>query len=155
MIEAVSELLSESAQNALETMFFTTPDRISTERARPGGELIAASQTFHGAPPGRFGIVVSAPAATTIAASFLGSEDDAKLPLSQVSAVIGELANIICGTMLSELQPDANFDLSEPATSYAGASEPAPDFLSGSPAVVRFELPGGAIILSFAFEERV
>lgn len=155
MIEAVRQLLSDSAQNALETMFFTTPDRISVELARPDGELIAASLTLQGAPPGRFGMIVSAPAARTIAGNFLGSADEAKLPLSQVSGVIGELANMICGTMLSDLEPEANFDISEPATAFAAASEPGPDFLSGSPAAVRFDLPDGAIVLSFAFEERV
>jgi CheY-specific phosphatase CheX len=154
MIEAVRQLLSESAQNTLETMFFITPDRISTELERPEGELIAASVTFQGAPPGRFGMVVSARAARGMAANFLGSEDDAKLPLAQVSGVMGELANIICGTMLSELQSDANFDLAEPFTLHASANEPGPDFLSGSPVAVRFETPEGAIIFSFAFEER-
>ena len=154
MIDAVRQLLSESAQHALETMFFTMPDRISTELERPTRELVAASVAFHGAPPGRFGIVVSASVATSIAANFLGCEDDAKLPRAQVSGVIGELANIICGTMLSELQSDANFDIGVPTTSCAGASEPGPDFLSGSPAAVRFDLPGGAMVLSFAFEER-
>ena len=154
MIEVVRRLLSESAQNALETMFFTTPEAVSTELQRPSGELIAASLSFQGAPPGRFGILVSAPAARRMAANFLGSDEEARLPPAQVSGIVGELANMICGAMLSELESDANFDISEPATAYAGASEPGPDFLSGSPVAVRFELPGGAMVLSFAFEER-
>ena len=155
MLDAVGQLLSESAQNALETMFFTTPDGISTDLGRPEGELIAASLTFQGAPPGRFGIVISTPAASAMAINFFGAEDDAVLPPADVAGVIGELANMICGAMLSELESDANFNISEPATSYAGAGEPGPDFLSGTPAAVRFEVPGGAIVLSFAFEERV
>ena len=153
MIEAVGQLLSKSAQDALETMFFTTPDWVSTELERPSGELIAASLTFQGAPRGRFGMVVSAPAARSMAASFLGFDHEARLPLAQVSVVIGELANMICGAMLSELESDEHFDLSAPATAYAGASEPGPDFLIGSTAAVRFDLPGGAIVLSVAFEE--
>ena len=58
MIEdAVHQLLSESAQNALETMFFTTPDSVSRDPSRPAGKLIASSLTFEGAPPGHFGLL--------------------------------------------------------------------------------------------------
>ena len=64
MIEnAVYDLLSESAQKTLETMFFTMPDQVSAESHRPAGALIVASLTFQGSPPGRFGIVVSEPVA--------------------------------------------------------------------------------------------
>ncbi len=60
MIEdAVHQLLSESATSTLETMFFATPDKVSMDPRRPAGELIAASLTFQGAPPGRFGLLVS------------------------------------------------------------------------------------------------
>jgi CheY-specific phosphatase CheX len=154
MIEdSARALLSESAQKTLETMFFTTPDRVSADPQRPAGELIAASLTFQGAPPGRFGVVMSEPVARTIATNFLGAEDGKRLPPAQVRGVIGELANIICGAVLSELESNANFDLSSPAPVQVGADEPGPDYATGSPVTCRFEMPEGAIVLSLAFEE--
>src|SRR5260370_23941932 len=103
MIEdAVHQLLSESAENALETMFFATPDEVSTDPRRPAGELIAASLTFQGAPPGRFGLVVSNLTARTLAANFIGYDigydDAARLLPAQVAGVMGELANMMCGS---------------------------------------------------------
>jgi len=154
MIEdAARQLLSESAQRALETMFFTTPDAMSTDTSRPGGELIGASLTFAGVPPGRFGAVVSAPVARSIAANFLGVEDDAAVSPEQVREVIGEFTNMICGAVLSELESDANFDLSAPAPFRIGSTSPLPVYLGEYPVTCRLEMPAGAIVLYLAFEE--
>jgi CheY-specific phosphatase CheX len=152
--DSVRQLLSESAQKTLETMFFMTPDGISEMAQRPAGPLIAASLLFTGTPPGRFGIVISTPVARTLAANFLGFEDERKLPLPQVGGVIGELANMICGVVLSELESHCNFDLTTPAPVMVGADDPGPDYSAGSPVTCRFELPDGAMVLSLAFEER-
>jgi hypothetical protein len=156
MIEdAVHKLLSESAAATLETMFFAAPDQVSMDPRRPAGELLAVRLTFQGAPPGWFGLVASEPVARTLAANFIGCEDGASLLPTQVSAVIGELANIMCGSVLSELESDANFDLNEPETTHAGAADAGPDFAAGSPSTCRFEFPEGALVFFFAFEERV
>jgi CheY-specific phosphatase CheX len=151
--DSVRQLLSESAQKTLETMFFMAPDGISAVAERPAGPLIAASLLFNGTPPGRFGIVISTPVARTLAASFLGFEEEGKLPLPQVGGVIGELANMICGAVLSELESNCNFDLTTPAPVMVGADDPGPDYSTGSPVVCRFEVPDGAIVLSLAFGE--
>jgi CheY-specific phosphatase CheX len=150
---AVHQLLSESAQNTLEIMFFSTPDRVSAEPHRPAGSLIAASLSFQGAPPGRFRILVSESLARTLAANFLGSDDEAHLLPAQVAGVVGELANIVCGAVLSELETNANFDLSVPESIHRGAGDPGPDFTAGSPSVCRFEMDGGALVIFLTFEE--
>jgi hypothetical protein len=156
MIEdAVHQLLSESAQRTLETMFFATPDKVSMDPRRPAGELIAASLTFQGAPPGRFGLVVSDAVARTLAGNFGACDDDAPLPAAQVAGVIGELANMMCGAVLSELESDANFELSAPQSIPIGADEPGPDFAAGSPSICRFEFPEGDLVFFFQFEEPV
>src|SRR6267378_277453 len=130
--DAVRDLLSESAHKTLETMFFTMPDQVSAEPHRPAGELIVSSLTFQGSPPGRFGIVVSEPVARTLAANFIGAEDEARLLPAQVAGVMGELTNIICGAVLSELESNANFDLGTPESIRVGAGDPSPDFTTGS-----------------------
>jgi chemotaxis protein CheY-P-specific phosphatase CheC len=154
MIEnAVRQLLSECAQQTLETMFFAAPDAIFPDAARPAGELIAASLTFQGDPPGRFGVVLSSPLARTMAINFLGLEDDAELPPSQVNEVVGEMTNIICGAVLSELESNANFDISTPAPRRVGETEPLPDHFTGLPFGCRMELPEGSIVVSLFFED--
>jgi CheY-specific phosphatase CheX len=150
--KTVRELLIESAQNALEIMCFSDAEVVSGEVTTPEGELLAASLTFEGAPSGSFGLLISANAARSVATNFLAADDEARLTAAEVSAVIGELANMICGAMLSELESDATFDISEPGVAVAKAGEIAPDWLSGSQSAVRFELAGGAIALYSAFD---
>jgi len=156
MIEnAVYQLLSESAQKVLETMFFTAPDAVSSEPQRPPGPVIAATLTFQGAPPGRFAILVSDPVGRTLAANFLGVEDEIHLRPPQIAEVIGELTNMIAGAVLSELESNANFDIGAPNLTRLGAGDPAPDFEAGSTSISRFEFSNGALVLFFAFEEPV
>jgi len=151
--DAVHDLLSESAQKTLETMFFAMPDQVSAETHRPAGELIAASLTFRGSPPGRFGILVSDPVARTLATNFMGADDGKRLLPAQVAGVIGELTNMICGAVLSELEANANFDLGAPEWIRVAAGDPGPDITTGSPSFCRFEFPEGALIFFLAFEE--
>ena len=160
MMEAKNEyaahrLLPESAQTALETMFFAMPDTVSEDPRRPDGKLIAASLTFQGSPPGRFGLLISDPVARTLATNFMGCDDPADIPSDKVAGVIEELANIICGAVLSEMESKVNFDLSAPKSIDVGADEPGPDFTVGSPSTCRFEFPEGAIVFFLAFEEPV
>jgi hypothetical protein len=152
---AVHDLLLESAQKALETMFFASPDTVSTEPRRPAGELIAASLTFQGTPPGRFGLIVSDLFARTLAANFIGCDDPASLLPAQVAGVMGELANMMCGAVLSEMESDVNFDLSAPESIHVGADEPGPDFSAGSPSICRFEFSEGALVSFLMFKEPV
>jgi hypothetical protein len=149
---AVRERLPESAQRALETMFFAAPDNVSIDPGRPAGPLIAASLAFQGSPPGRFGLLVSDLFARTLAADFIGCDDPAGLRPDQVTGVIGELANMICGTVLSDLESDANFDLFPPESKQLGADDACPDFTAGSPFTCRFESSGGALVVFLAFE---
>ncbi|HMF79438.1 MAG TPA: chemotaxis protein CheX [Bryobacteraceae bacterium] len=151
--DAVLQLLSESGRQALETMFFALPDAISSERLRPSGELVAGSLTFAGEPPGRFGIVLSEPVARTIAANFLGSDDENALTPDQIGDVVAELTNIICGSVLTDLEAKVNFDLSSPVAIHVPAGAPAPNYCEESPLACRFELLGGSLLLCLAFEE--
>jgi CheY-specific phosphatase CheX len=154
MIEdAVRRLLAESAGQTLETMFFAAPDSVSAAAERPPGALIASSLTFQGSPSGSFAAVVSTPLAVVLATDFLGMDDTSGLGPGQVEMVVGELSNIICGAVLSELEAGSNFDISSPRLVSVSASEPGPDFQTASPVSCRLEMPQGAIVLHLAFEE--
>jgi CheY-specific phosphatase CheX len=150
--ELVDRLLPESAQQTLETMFFAMPDTLSLDPVRPAGELIAASLPFQGSPRGKFGLVASCSLARTLAANFIGCDEPADLRSEQVTGVAGELANMICGAVLSSLESDANFDLGAPLAIEVGAEEPGPDFSAGSPSICRLEFPEGTLVLFLAFE---
>jgi len=150
---AIHQLLSESAQKTLETMFFAIPDTVSMDPQRPPGELIAASLSFQGAPPGRFGLLVSEPLARNLAVSFAGVDDPSQLPPGQVASVMGELSNMLCGVVLSELESYNNFDLGAPQPVHVGADQPGPDFTAGSPSVCRLEFPEGALVFFLSFGE--
>lgn len=117
-----NQALFDSAAEVLETMFFTSlsEDAVSSPL---GEDSMSAILSFRGSPSGRFGIRVSPLTARRIAASFLAQEEE-ELTETQTGEVIGELANMLCGSVLSRLEKDSRFELSHPeiATS-AGPSE--------------------------------
>ena len=156
MINAELErLVRASLEKTLETMFFTMPDEVSGNAERPEGDLIAVRLRFEGKPPGMLGLLVSESLAQSLAANFLGCEDDAALPAEKVMAVIGELANMICGAVLSKIKSDETFDLETPNPILVAAGEAAPDFAGGDQCACRFEFPEGAMTAFFLVQERV
>jgi hypothetical protein len=154
MDAAIHRLLSESAQKALETMFFAIPDRVSMDPERPVGNLIACRLTFQGTPSGRFGLLISLQLAGNLAVDFMGSDSVSDLAPDVIDGVMAELTNMLCGVALSELEAHSNFELSMPESARVGALEPAPDFASGQPSVCRFEFPAGALVFYLFFEEQ-
>ncbi len=163
---AVERLLPEMAARTLETMFFTLPDSVSlgctfVKSGRPSGELICASLTFRSptsqcSAAGHFGLIASYSVAKKLSADFLGWDEDAGVAQDRVISVIAELANMICGAVLSEMEFDASFDLSSPESVCIGANEPGPDFTGRAPSICRFEFRGGGVLLLFlALEESV
>ncbi|HKW97091.1 MAG TPA: chemotaxis protein CheX [Bryobacteraceae bacterium] len=109
---AVDQVLISATTEVLETMFFT-PVLGSTAAAASSSGLVAAQLAFCGALEGTFAIQVTLPAAREIAANFLGSETGEPSP-DAIGEVLTELANMICGSVLSHLDGEAHFDLSHP-----------------------------------------
>jgi CheY-specific phosphatase CheX len=117
---AIRNALGESVREVLEKMcFIDLPAPAAGDEVRMRG--IAAELAFDGDPPGSFRLDLDATAARVAAAGFLG-EDPAELPLDQVQEVICELANMICGSVLSRVESSAVFRLSKPAA----AADPVP-----------------------------
>jgi hypothetical protein len=116
MIESrMREALAEAAGEVLETMFFTTV--VGEGAAAPDG--LAMSVIFSGEAYGCLTAGASPDAARALASSFLG--DDEITPV-QTEEVLGELANMICGSVLCRLWPSSRFELSHPvAAVYEGA----------------------------------
>jgi CheY-specific phosphatase CheX len=105
--------LRESVEEVLEKMFFVEAiEEPSLEAGSPDAE-IAVRLTFEGSPSGALTLRVTSAAARRFAADFLG-EDEALLSPAQVGEVSCELANMICGSVLSRVESAATFRLASP-----------------------------------------
>lgn len=133
-------MLEVATCDALETMcFFGVMGPL--EEMPDGEERISARVSFHGDATGVFHSMLDLPAAMAIAANFLG-EEPADVSRSGMEAVVCELANMICGSVLSNYRKDGHFELSSPEITRAGEEQP-------DQAVRRvFELESGSIALA-------
>ena len=111
---ALSAALEESVADILEKMFFIPA--VSSAPAVSSGGLpeIAAQLSFLGEPSGILTLRVSQDLARSIGADFLGVDMD-EVSQQQVEQVICELANMICGSVLSRARGATTFHLLAPA----------------------------------------
>jgi CheY-specific phosphatase CheX len=68
---------------------------------------------FEGGVRGSFGLHLAENTARTLAANFLG-EDDSTLTPQEISEVVGELTNMLCGSVVSRIEGRSKFALSHP-----------------------------------------
>lgn len=111
-VSELDQMLFDSAEVVLETMFFTSLVG-DAEPGVAGAPGISASLSFQGKPSGSFGVRVSLETGRKIASSFLGVEEE-ELTDSQIGEVICELANMLCGSVVSRLESTSTFELSHP-----------------------------------------
>lgn len=104
--------LSSAVAEVLESMFFLEALGEAIDASGDAG-TITARMTFDGDPPGCFRLRLAREAANAIAADFLG-EDAGALTVQQTTDVTLELANMICGAVLSRIESSATFRLGSP-----------------------------------------
>jgi CheY-specific phosphatase CheX len=120
----IREALAGAVADVLERMFFL--DALGEAAESPAeAETVTVRLTFDGDPPGRFQMRIARAAAHTIAADFLG-EDAESLAPQQSADVTLELANMICGAVLSRLESSATFRLGTPQIVSGDAGPHAP-----------------------------
>jgi CheY-specific phosphatase CheX len=116
------QALRDSVDEVLEKMFFaeTLGEASGADQAEdsPHG-TIAVELAFEGEPSGSMCLRLTADAAREIAADFLGMEG-AEISINQISEVVRELANMICGSVLSRVESAATFRLGVPRIVTAG-----------------------------------
>jgi CheY-specific phosphatase CheX len=118
----VGEALRDAVTEVLQKMFFIRilddpdPSTLSHggRRAPPGNE-IGAWVDFHGDPSGALLLRLDRSVARTVAADFLG-EEEREVGERQVEEVTAELANMVCGAVLSHIESSASFRLDTPRT---------------------------------------
>lgn len=103
--------LQESVDEVLEKMFFVRSFGDAQDTA--GEQEFIARLSFVGEPSGWLVLCVTDQAARSVASDFLG-EDDGDLSEHQIGEVICELANMICGSVLSRVERNASFHLAAP-----------------------------------------
>jgi CheY-specific phosphatase CheX len=143
-----TRLVPDCCSDVLEAMYFTSVLGVSHEAmpapAEPADDPQPAADyafgvNFQGDVSGRFGLWLGAPAARCLASNFLG-EDDGSLSAEEVGEVVGELANMFCGSVASRIEGERKFVLSHPQPVTA-----LPDAGTGDVLFSTFDTDGGLI----------
>ena len=112
-------ILQTAVDEVLEKMFFLGTLQ---ELGEPGGEELTAHMSFDGNPSGSMTLRIVSRAARSIAADFLG-EDECGIGEQQMGEVVCELTNMVCGSLLSKVEPNTTFRLNSPTLTDAHSSE--------------------------------
>lgn len=112
--EQMAVKLRDAASSVLE-MMFAAPVLADQEfpPADVAGPILVALE-FEGQVRGTFALAVGAEPARSLALGFLGMAASEPLDRQQVIEVLGELANMLCGHFLGQLNYHETFQLSSP-----------------------------------------
>jgi CheY-specific phosphatase CheX len=143
-VAELEQILDRVTEEALETMFFSAI--LGPASPTYGDDAVTAMVEFAGSDRGVLRLSADRATATTHTANFLGlSEEEA--PLEEIHAVVGELANVICGATLAQIRPDGRFLISPPRVFTGG--EAARD-IDEMPVVRKFELADGSLMVGLS-----
>lgn len=147
----VGALLDSCTEQVLETMFFSPVLAKLDPEEDSGFERVTASLQFRGNPSGAFEVDVTPMAARTLAAAFLGCDEN-EVTDTDVDSVLAEFSNMACGFALSNLGRVEYFHLEQPEMARYSEFVPAVQGVRRS-----FEIEGGvlSICLRVEFEENV
>lgn len=119
-------LIPECCSEVLEAMYFTavigaisaaSAPQPAPQLASSDDQALAFSLRFTGDISGCFGLRLHNGTARALAANFLG-EDPSDISASDLSEVTGELANMLCGSLMSRVEGKHKFVLSHPEPSH-------------------------------------
>src|SRR5580692_6243626 len=102
----IGQLLDGITEEVLEGMFFSAV--MGPTGGEVGGPCLCARVSFSGSRNGSLAVSAPNATATSLAGSFLGTED-CSAPDDQINAALGELANILCGAVLGRSEPAGRF----------------------------------------------
>ena len=123
---AWADALWPAAEEVLEKMFFACVNGPAAAAECSGESCLIAHVAFQGSPCGTLTVRISRSAALTLAANFLAAGDDESPGDAQVAAVVCELANMICGCLLTKVDSNDCFRLSAPAILEREPERPLP-----------------------------
>jgi len=132
----------QAALEVLETMFFEIPVEGPQESDGASTSSLCALATFTGSAEGLLVVSLTPPALERLSASFLGLEEP-EISESQAAGVLCELANMLCGSTLSRLDPGARIAIAPPRLVHS-------DQVS-SRGWLRFPLECGSLAISLTY----
>ena len=106
-----NQFLAPAVSAVLETMFFSEP--MESSDRDPSEKQLEARVCFAGEETGALAVRISEASARSLAASFLG-ESEESLTASQITLVVCELANMLCGWIVSKMDCPGYFTLGSP-----------------------------------------
>jgi CheY-specific phosphatase CheX len=112
-VDPLSEVACAVTREVLETMFFATSEPVPCHHPLSGADWIAAQVRFEGSPRGDLRVMLSHDLAVIVASGFLGIEVE-EVTDEKEDQIACELANMICGAVLSRLHPDSRVSLDPP-----------------------------------------
>jgi len=138
----------EAVPEVLETMFFELLSEEPRIDVPPVGTLDMARVDFEGSARGHLTVAAAPSLSESLAAAFLAI-DEQGAQADNIEFVLGELANMLCGSSLGRFQPDGAFRLSTP-TAHLGRTLAA----SSQSGVhwIRFSLDRGPIFVGLSLE---
>jgi CheY-specific phosphatase CheX len=139
---ALRQALRQSVDEVLDKMFFVCPLGEASPGAEDAAPAMVARLAFQGEPSGSLTLRLTCQAARSIAADFLG-EDEESLTGQRIGEVVREMANMICGSVLSRVEGAAAFHLGEPRILTPAEDAAEPD---GALALA-VDLPNGRLTL--------
>lgn len=98
----------------LDAMFFEVPLGMPGIRDEAPERGLTVRASFRGGMGGSLQVACESWTARRLAASFLGREDETTVEAEQVQLVVCELANMVCGNMLSKIEPRGRFQIATP-----------------------------------------
>lgn len=147
--DCASAACLEAVSDVLETMFFESLTEAPQVWTLPPSELFDASRVdFEGDPHGFLIVAASPILSSALAVAFLALEDQTA-PASSIAFVLGELANMLCGSVLGRLRPDGTFRLSTPETHLGQARV---EQAAMGCAWIRFSLDSGPLYVGMKLE---
>lgn len=109
----LKDAVETATAQVMESMFYLSSDGPSVFEIAETDLAIQRELDFKQPEPGTFGIGATSANARTFAANFLGDEPD-QVDESTAGEIFGEMANMICGSLLARLQPSNPVELSSP-----------------------------------------
>lgn len=100
----LNETVIDAAREVFETMIFMDVETSNEACPQIPGPSLLGSITFKGSLEGCLAVCVSQPCAERIARNMLGMESDQPLSLDETCDAIGEVANMVMGSIKTRIQ---------------------------------------------------
>ena len=113
ILDSLTPLLESRCAEVLESMYFASVFETAPAEQPLADAGFSFSLSFAGDLHGFFGVTLALKTARTLAVNFTG-EDEESLTPEAIADVIGELANMLCGAVLSRVPSHQVFTLSHP-----------------------------------------